>query len=222
MLLPTSTVILDCKRNNVGLTEMTTQLECELKQKMKTNVLVEREGNNIHSQKIKDELTNCIHCLLVDVPMYSVHNILNGNSTLNLVKQDNRKNFNLHTNEHKCYNVVSSLISSRTFFCKNKQKHVNINTRKLITCTIKLTTGFMYILNIDSSLVPRLLFVHNTQKQKQKSGECMWTPNGLFHLIRYPPPPPPPPPWMIFQHLSQGILAHQDISIFSPVNCCLS
>ena len=48
--------------------EMTTQLECELKQKMKTNVLVEREGNNIHSQKIKDELTNCIHCLLVDVP----------------------------------------------------------------------------------------------------------------------------------------------------------
>ena len=91
MLLPTSTVILDCKRNNVGLTEMTTQLECELKQKMKTNVLLEREGNNIHSQaqhKIKDVRTNCIHCLLVDVPMYSVHNILNSNSTF---KQDNRK-----------------------------------------------------------------------------------------------------------------------------------
>ena len=103
------------------------------------NVLVEREGNNIHSQaqhKIKDVWTNCIHCLLVDVPIYSVHNILNSNSTLNLVKQDNRKNFNLHTNEHKCYNVVSSLISSRTFFCKNKQKHVNINTQ---TCKHKHT-----------------------------------------------------------------------------------
>ena len=73
---------------------MTTQLECELKQKMRTNVLVEREGNNIHSQaqhKIKDVRTNCIHCLLVDVPMYSVHNILNNDSTFNLVKQENRK-----------------------------------------------------------------------------------------------------------------------------------
>ena len=59
---------------------MTTQLECKLKQKMKMNVLVEREGNNIHSQaqhRIKDVRTNCIHCLLVDVPMYSVQNILN-------------------------------------------------------------------------------------------------------------------------------------------------
>ena len=51
---------------------------------MKANVLVEREGNNIHSlaqHKIKDVLTNCIHCLLVDVPMCSVHNILNSDST---------------------------------------------------------------------------------------------------------------------------------------------
>ena len=72
--------------------EMTTQLECELK----LNVLVEREGNNIHSQaqhKIKDVQTNCIHCLLVDIPMYSVHNILNNDSTFNLVKQENRKSF---------------------------------------------------------------------------------------------------------------------------------